>query len=74
MDADIIVARDGVEALDWLFALGEHVERDARQLPALILLDHRLPRLMRADVVHGIRSFHTGQRPLIPAVLRVGRR
>ena len=34
---EVIVARDGEEALEWLFATGRHADRDHRQQPALVL-------------------------------------
>jgi two-component system, response regulator len=52
----IIRARDGVEALDYLFARDSHAGRDASQLPAVVLLDLRLPRLDGIDVLKAIRT------------------
>jgi drug/metabolite transporter (DMT)-like permease len=40
---EVVVARDGVEALDYLFATGVHADRDASSMPTLILLDLKLP-------------------------------
>lgn len=42
---EVIVARDGVEALDYLHGTGSFTGRDVRLQPALILLDLKLPRL-----------------------------
>jgi two-component system response regulator len=42
---EIIVARDGVEALDYLFGAGAFAGRDTSILPAIVLLDLKLPRL-----------------------------
>jgi two-component system, response regulator len=42
---DIVVASDGIEALEYLFATGRYASRDAREVPALILLDLKLPKL-----------------------------
>ena len=36
---DVVVARDGVEALDYLFGIGTHAGRDASVMPQLVLLD-----------------------------------
>jgi two-component system response regulator len=52
----IVRARDGVEALDYLFARGEHAQRDASDIPAIVFLDLNLPRLGGIDVLKEIRS------------------
>jgi two-component system, response regulator len=52
----IVRARDGVEALDYLFARDSHSGRDVSQLPAVVLLDLRLPRLDGIDVLKAIRA------------------
>lgn len=52
----VIVARDGVEALDYLFATGEHAGRVATQLPALVLLDLKLPRIDGLEVLRRLRA------------------
>ena len=41
----VVRARDGVEALDYLFARGAHAGRDPNDLPAVVLLDLNMPRL-----------------------------
>jgi two-component system, response regulator len=53
---DVIVARDGVEALDYLFGTGSYEGRDITDKPHLILLDLKLPRLDGMDVLKRIRS------------------
>jgi two-component system response regulator len=53
---DVIVARDGVEALDYLFGTGAYEGRDVTDKPHLILLDLKLPRLDGMDVLKRIRS------------------
>lgn len=53
---DVIVARDGVEALDFLQGRGLFQGRDARRLPALILLDLKLPRLGGLEVLQQVQS------------------
>lgn len=53
---DVIVARDGVEALDYVFGTGAYEGRDITDKPHLILLDLKLPRLDGMDVLKRIRS------------------
>ena len=53
---DIIVARDGVEAIDYVFGTGTYEGRDINDKPHLILLDLKLPRLDGMDVLKRIRS------------------
>ena len=52
----IVVARDGVEALDYLFGTGPHAGRDSAAMPAMVLLDLKLPRLDGLEVLRRIRS------------------
>jgi two-component system response regulator len=52
----IVVARDGVEALDYLFATGTHSGRDRSDLPQVVLLDLKLPRLEGLEVLRRIRA------------------
>ena len=52
----VVVARDGVEALDYLFATGSHAGRDPRADPRLVLLDLKLPRIDGLEVLRRIRS------------------
>lgn len=53
---EVIVARDGAEALDYLFAQGTHSGRDAGKLPEVVLLDLKLPKLDGLEVLRRIRS------------------
>lgn len=51
----IVIARDGVEALDYLFGEGNHAGRDTREQPVVILLDLKLPRLGGLEVLERLR-------------------
>ena len=63
----IDVARDGVEALDYLFARGAYAGRAGKPLPTLIILDLKLPRLDGLGVLKAVRADeHTR---LIPVVI-----
>lgn len=53
---EIVVAGDGVEALDYLFARGRYAGRDTHQQPAVVLLDLKLPRLDGLDVLRSLRA------------------
>lgn len=53
---DVIVARDGAEALDYLFAEGQYADRDSSRLPEVILLDLKLPKVDGLEVLKRIRA------------------
>jgi two-component system response regulator len=53
----IVVARDGVEAMDVLFATGEHAGRDAENTPVVLLLDLKLPRMGGLKVLELSRAY-----------------
>ena len=63
----LVVARDGAEALDYLFAQGEFAGRNPRDLPRVVLLDLNLPKVGGIEVLRRIRS-HEGTR-LLPVVV-----
>lgn len=52
----IHVARDGVEALDYLFCEGPHATRSISMAPKLVLLDLKLPRMDGFDVLRRLKS------------------
>ncbi len=52
----VVVARDGVEALDYLFRTGQYEGRGAGGMPQVILLDMKLPRLDGLEVLRRLRS------------------
>ena len=63
----VVVARDGIEALDILFAQGAYTERAEKPLPTLIILDLKLPKLDGLGVLKAIRGDERTRR--IPVVI-----
>ncbi len=64
---EVVVARDGVEALDYLFASGKYEGRDTRIIPQVILLDLKMPRLDGFEVLQRIRADERTR--LIPVII-----
>lgn len=64
---EIVVAHDGVEALDFLFATGAHANRDKNIQPAVILLDLKLPRIDGIEVLRRLRA--DDRTKLLPVVV-----
>ncbi len=64
---DVVVVRDGVEALDYLFATGDHAGRDASVVPRVILLDLKLPKIGGLEVLRRLRSDERTR--LVPVVI-----
>ena len=52
----VVVARDGVEALDYLFGTGSFAGRDLADAPAIVLLDLKLPRVDGVEVLRQMRA------------------
>jgi two-component system, response regulator len=63
----VVVARDGVEALDYLFATGLYAGRDRQEMPQLILLDLKLPKVNGLQVLQRLRQEESTRR--LPVVV-----
>ncbi len=64
---DVTIARDGAEALDYLFGTGPFEGRDATVLPVLILLDLKLPKISGIEVLQRLRLDERTR--LVPVVI-----
>jgi len=64
---EIVVVRDGAEALDYLFVTGQYAKRDPSVLPAVVLLDLKLPRIDGLEVLRRIRA--NGPTKCLPVVI-----
>jgi len=53
---ELVVARDGQDALDYLFATGKHSARDVCNQPQMILLDLKLPKVDGLEVLRRVRA------------------
>jgi CheY-like chemotaxis protein len=53
---EIVVAHDGVEALDYLFCTGIYADRDIANKPSVVLLDLKLPRIDGLEVLRRVRE------------------
>ncbi len=63
----VIVARDGVEALDYLFGRGRYTGRNINDLPIVVLLDLKLPKVDGLEVLKQIRVHNETQ--YLPVVI-----
>ena len=63
----VVVARDGPEALDYVFAKGTFAGRDATEEPQVVLLDLNLPKIGGLDVLRAIRADEKTK--LLPVVI-----
>ena len=64
---ELVVARDGVEALDFLFGTGDYEDRDTNMMPQLILLDLKMPRMDGLECLQHIRADERTK--LLPVVI-----
>jgi two-component system, response regulator len=64
---ELIVARDGAEALDYLWGQGTYAGRDTREMPDVILLDLKLPKIDGFEVLRRLRSDERTK--LLPVVI-----
>jgi two-component system, response regulator len=63
----VVVVRDGAEALDWLFARGPYEDRNVDEHPEVILLDLKLPKVDGLEVLRRIRA--DDRTKLLPVII-----
>jgi two-component system response regulator len=64
---DVVVTRDGVEALDYLLCTGAYADRETTLMPQLVLLDLKLPKVNGLEVLRKIRAGERTRR--LPVVI-----
>ena len=64
---EVVVARNGAEALDYLFGTGAHEGRDLDDMPAVVLLDLKLPKIDGLEVLQRLRADERNR--LLPVVV-----
>src|SRR5438132_10454222 len=64
---DVIISRDGAEALEYLFGTGQYAGRNVGQMPQVILLDLKLPKIDGLEVLRRIREDERTR--LLPVVI-----
>jgi two-component system response regulator len=64
---EVVVAHNGIEALDYLFGEGPHAGRDVAELPSVVLLDLKLPKVDGLEVLRRIRADERTR--LLPVVI-----
>jgi two-component system, response regulator len=63
---EVVIARDGAEALDYLFGTGTYAGRDLSVMPAVTLLDLKLPKVDGLEVLKRLRAHeHTRRLPVV---------
>jgi len=67
IENEVIVVRDGAEALEYLFATGKYAGRDTNVMPSVILLDLGLPKIAGLEVLQRLRD--DSRTILIPVVI-----
>jgi two-component system, response regulator len=63
----VVIARDGAEALDYLFFRGAHADRDPLEVPQVVLLDLNLPKIGGQEVLQRMRADERTR--LLPVVI-----
>ena len=64
---DVVIAQDGVEALDYLFGTGKYAGRDTKVLPQVVLLDLKMPKVDGLETLQRIRKDERTK--LLPVVI-----
>ncbi len=64
---EVVVARDGAEALDYLFGTGAYAGRNLSVMPEVVLLDLKLPKVDGLEVLRRVRA--DGRTKLLPVVI-----
>ena len=64
---EVVVVGDGIDALDYLFGTGKYKDRDVSKMPAVILLDLKLPKVDGLEVLQRLRA--DARTKLLPVVV-----